>query len=258
MKNINFEISEFVDNSNNNITMSSVAIVDLINMLRDDDDGELHHRKFMGKVPQVIGEHYAAQFCAPQKYGNNNTRDIYNLPKREACLMLMSYSYDIQAAVYDKLIEYENKLKNKNSISSISKIELAQLVIESEQARIKAEDERDNAIRTKAHISDKKTATALANSGVKTKIINKLNRRVDELEETVDELIDNLNKKLEFYSIKAVAIKTKTKTSDYSWQLLTAKSKSIGRTMPKTNDDNYGEVKTYHVDVWLAVYSIKL
>lgn len=42
---------------------------------------------FMAKVPKVPGENHAPQFLGTQNYGNNNTRSIYNLPKREACLM---------------------------------------------------------------------------------------------------------------------------------------------------------------------------
>ena len=50
----------------------------------------------MAKVPKVLGID-APKFLGTQTYGNNNTREVYNFPKREACLMAMSYSYDLQA-----------------------------------------------------------------------------------------------------------------------------------------------------------------
>lgn len=60
----------------------------------------------MAKVPKVLGDN-APKFSGTQKYGNNNTRDIYIFPKREACLMAMSYSYELQAMVFDKMTELE-------------------------------------------------------------------------------------------------------------------------------------------------------
>ncbi|BBB66531.1 hypothetical protein UNDYM_2278 [Undibacterium sp. YM2] len=70
--------------------------------------------KFLGhvQVPEVIGEgNYAAKFLASQKYGNNNTREVYEFPQREACLMLMSYSYKLQVKVYDAWVIVEKKVE---------------------------------------------------------------------------------------------------------------------------------------------------
>ncbi|MNJ63270.1 hypothetical protein D3C77_591620 [compost metagenome] len=95
--------------------MTSLEIVEFINMERQvvDDAGgkkfvELQHRSFMAKVPQVLGEEVAAKFIASSFYQGNGSamleRTIYNLPKREASLMAMSYSYAIQAKVWDKMV----------------------------------------------------------------------------------------------------------------------------------------------------------
>jgi hypothetical protein len=62
----------------------------------------------MAKVPKVLGAD-AAKFLATQKYGNGNSRDIYNFPKREACLMAMSYSYELQAIVFDRMTAQEQQ-----------------------------------------------------------------------------------------------------------------------------------------------------
>ena len=98
--------------STNQVTMSSIEIVDFINTFRGatGDDSILRHDHFMVKVPKVLGEMYAPKFLGTQNYGNNNTRYIYNLPKREACLMAMSYSYEIQAAVFDRMTALEDAL----------------------------------------------------------------------------------------------------------------------------------------------------
>jgi hypothetical protein len=92
------------------ITMSSLELVAFINNQRGQDEAELRHNNFMAKVPKVLGTD-AAKFLATQKYGNSNCRDIYNFPKREACLMAMSYSYELQAIVYDRMTEQEGQAR---------------------------------------------------------------------------------------------------------------------------------------------------
>jgi hypothetical protein len=90
------------------VTMTSLELVEFINSQRGPDEPELLHKNFMAKVPKVLGAG-AAKFLASQKYGNCNSRDIYNFPKREACLMAMSYSYELQAIVFDRMTAQEQQ-----------------------------------------------------------------------------------------------------------------------------------------------------
>lgn len=87
-------------------TMSSLELVDFINEQRPHDEPELQHKNFIAKVPQVLGE-TSAKFLAdlPDSYGR--PRRGYRFPKREACLMAMSYSYELQAKVFDRMTELE-------------------------------------------------------------------------------------------------------------------------------------------------------
>jgi phage antirepressor YoqD-like protein len=98
--------------NNTTITMTSLEIVDFINNHRkaNGNNTELRHDDFMRKVPQVLGEMNAPKFYGTQTYGNNNMRTIGNFPKREACLMAMSYSYDIQAEIYDRMTAMEQHI----------------------------------------------------------------------------------------------------------------------------------------------------
>jgi len=72
---------------------------------------ELKHKEFLRKVPRVLGETASAQFCADVNYptfnGAESTRKIYKFPRREACLMAMSFSYELQAKVFDRMNELE-------------------------------------------------------------------------------------------------------------------------------------------------------
>lgn len=89
------------------VTMSSLELVEFINSQRKEGEAELLHKNFLAKVPQVLGEETSAKFSAdlPDSYGRG--RRGYRFPKREACLMAMSYSYELQAKVFDRMTELE-------------------------------------------------------------------------------------------------------------------------------------------------------
>ena len=122
----------------NTITMTSIEIVAFINAFRQStgDSTELRHDDFMRKVPKVLGENTAPKFYGTENYtngtGGNVNRRIYNFPKREACLMAMSYSYELQAQIYDRMTALEQELLmiNKPSYMIDDPIERAKKWIE--------------------------------------------------------------------------------------------------------------------------------
>ena len=89
-------------------TMSSLELVQIINELRPEGAAELRHDNFVTKIEKHPGID-APKFLGTQKYGNNNTRKVYNLPKRECELMVMSESLEVQTRVYDRMTELEQK-----------------------------------------------------------------------------------------------------------------------------------------------------
>ena len=99
------------------VTMSSLELVEFINTQRGPGKVQLRHDHFMAKVPKVLGFH-APKFLGTQKYGNGNSREICVFPKREACLMAMSYSYELQAIVYDRMTAQERQAQMKRHPSA--------------------------------------------------------------------------------------------------------------------------------------------
>jgi DNA-binding transcriptional regulator YiaG len=95
--------------------MSSVEIVKIINKMREEGKAVLTHDNFMKKVVKVLGEEAAVKFNASYKGKDGTTRKCYALPKREAHLMVMSENYKVQAAVYDRMVELEEKLTSGNA-----------------------------------------------------------------------------------------------------------------------------------------------
>ncbi|WP_440468083.1 hypothetical protein ACKI1H_07900 [Pseudomonas sp. YH-1] len=101
-------------------TMTSLELVEFINQHRErqaEQAGqlfpsyefpELTHANLLAKIPKVIGEVSHSFECdLPDSYGR--PRRGYRLLKREACLMAMSYSYALQAAVFDHMTALEER-----------------------------------------------------------------------------------------------------------------------------------------------------
>lgn len=92
----------------NVVTMSSLEMVEFINSTRKEGEAELRHSDFLVKVPKVLGggeRNFSSTYLSSQ----NKQLPCYRFPKREACLMAMSYSYELQARVFDRMTELEEK-----------------------------------------------------------------------------------------------------------------------------------------------------
>ena len=116
-----------VQKHNNIDVMSSVDLAELCGV---------RHDHFMTKAQKVIGEQLP-NFREMQKYNKGNSskgeRAILMLPEREACLMAMSYSYELQAHVFDQWQAEKNKTPALPSVK-----ELALMVIAAEEEKEKA------------------------------------------------------------------------------------------------------------------------
>lgn len=102
------------DNNTDQVTMSSPEIVDFINEYRAKNESnpvQLRHDSFMAKVPKVLGENQSPKFIGDYKDAKGRTYPCYHFPKREACLMAMSYSYELQAQIFDRMTAMEEALK---------------------------------------------------------------------------------------------------------------------------------------------------
>ncbi|MBB6287658.1 MULTISPECIES: phage antirepressor protein [unclassified Pseudomonas] len=99
------------------VSMTSLELVDFINGQRSQEDPILDHADFMKKVPRVIRKD-AGKFSDIYLDSMNRKQKCYRFPKRESCLMAMSYSYDLQAAVFDHMTSLEERLSQKVALPS--------------------------------------------------------------------------------------------------------------------------------------------
>lgn len=82
-------------------TMSSVEVAELTGK---------EHRNVLADIRNMFEalDLNAADFSATQKYGNNNTKEIFNLPKRETLILTSGYSVKQRASIIDRWIELES------------------------------------------------------------------------------------------------------------------------------------------------------
>jgi prophage antirepressor-like protein len=73
-------------------------------------------------------------------------------------------------------------------------------------------------------------------------------------EEEKERLQEELDYSKDWYSIKRVAAMNGVEWKKFKWRRLKEKSIELGYGVKKIFDANYGEVNTYHRDVWEAVY----
>lgn len=127
--------NQILAQTTNQVTMSSHEIVEFINDFRCEYAEKptlIRHSDFMAKVSKVLGFLTSEKFRSSYIGGNGESRPCYVFPKREACLMAMSYSYELQAQIFDRMTAMEEALKAPKP-TALSRMELIQLALEAEQ-----------------------------------------------------------------------------------------------------------------------------
>lgn len=74
------------------------------------------------------------------------------------------------------------------------------------------------------------------------------------VEKECEELRQELDYSKDWYSIKRVAAMNGVNWKSFDWRRLKQRSVQLGYGVKKIFDANYGEVNTYHKDVWESVY----
>lgn len=219
----------------NTVTMTSLELVQFINNQRDVGEPELLHKNFMAKVPNVLGEGCAKFLADYVHHQNGQTYPCYKFPKREACLMAMSYSYDLQAKVFDRMTELENGVKPKTALELAREQVLLLEALENTQKQLA------HAIETKAEIGSRREATSMATASVAVRERNKVLEELGRAQSTAT--IRAVNKATgEHFQFKPLKDYCKAKELDIGY----------------ATDPLYGEVRSYPAQAWIEVYGVSL
>jgi phage anti-repressor protein len=126
-------------------------------------------------------------------------------------------------------------------LAELSRLDILKLAMESEEARIQAEKERDEAIKTKALIGSKREASAMATASAAKREANKLR--------------DALGFNARHATVKAVEKATKAK---YEWRPLRKYCDEHGLPATYVTDPLYGEVRAWPAGAWADVHGVDI
>lgn len=215
-----------------NLTMSSREIAALTGKRHDNVVADV--RKMLSEL--VLG---TPEFLGVYEAENGQQYECFNLPKRESLILISGYSIELRARIIDRWQELESQVSKP---AELSRMDILTLAMESEQARIKAEAERDHAIATKAQIGSRREATAMATAAAAKR--------------EADKLRDQLGFNTRHATILAVEDIT---GDDYNFVPLRRWCKANEVTPQSVPDKRYpGGVKAWPAKAWLDVYGIDL
>jgi elongation factor P--beta-lysine ligase len=84
--------------------VSSLELVELLNDLRADGEARLRYDHLVRKLVKVLGDAESKRFIVEPPIGPDRARTIYEFPRREACLLVLSYGYRLQAMLLDLIL----------------------------------------------------------------------------------------------------------------------------------------------------------
>lgn len=190
----------------------------------------------------LYGEEGVSKFGDTQiNNQNGQSYPIFNLPKRETLVLVSGYSIAMRARIIDRWQELEAQ-QSKPLATELSRMDILRLAMESEEARIKAEAERDHALATKAQIGHQREATAMATASAATRKAERLSIELDESRK--------------WASVKRMEMAYHGQKFD--WRVLKEAAAEMGIAPKKIFDANYGTVNAYHSDVWIEAYAVEI
>ena len=161
--------------------------------------------------------------------------------KRDSIIVVAQLCPEFTARLVDRWAELEALVAKPQITTPQDYLSALKALVESEEQKQIAIQERDYAIATKAEIGSRREATAMGRLSAKVKEVEKLKTRLDS--------------STGFATIKKVQSLT---GGTYDTYALRRYSKAQGLEIQKAEDANYGSVNSYHKDAWLAVCNINI
>ena len=214
------------------LTMSSRVIAELTGK---------EHKNVCRVIRDLILDHILDAQLEPLKFEyRGQWFDYYELSKRDSFVVVARLSPEFTAHIVDRWQELEQQLNPVFNLPQDLPSALRALADTHEQLQ-QAQFEREIAVKTKAHISDKKTATAMATASNAVQENQRLKDRIGQSKKNATVL----------------AVERLT-SNTYTWQPLNNWCKAHGVKPQKVHDERYGKVNTYPFQAWMDVYSVNL
>lgn len=220
------------------LTMSSREIAELTGK---------EHRNVMADIRKMLVELCDEEGVLKFQQTHRNEQNgqeypIFSLPKRETLILVSGYSVELRARIIDRWQELEQQQAKPAAVAELSRMDILRLAMDAEEARIKAEAERDHAVATKAQIGHQREATAMATASAATRKVERLAIELDESRK--------------WASIKRMEMAYHGQKFD--WRILKEAAAEMSVAPRKIFDANYGTVNAYHADVWMEAYAVEI
>ena len=212
------------------LTMSSLEIAELTGKRHDNVMRDI--QGMLGELGGVLS--FEDTYTNPQ---NGQSYPIFNLPKREALILVSGYSVLMRAKIIDRWQELEAKQAPQTPLTYIQALER---LIETEKQKEAALELAKVAIETKAEIGSRREATAMNTASQAVKKANKLEIELDQSKD--------------YCTVKRMEMLKHGQK--FNWRLLKSAGQDLGIDSIDIYDANYGSVKAYHRDVWLEAYAL--
>lgn len=214
-------------------TMSSIELLELVNQARSEfGESEVRRNDFTARCrDELEGEHYET-FVVQNPNGTES--DALKMSRDQCLYVLMRESKAVRRSV-------TVKLNRAAAPAELSRMDILRIAMESEEARLKAEAERDEAIRTKAMIGSKREATAMATASAAKRETAKLR--------------EELGACARHATITAVQIATGT---EYNFRPMRTWCANNGATPTDVPDKRYGKVKAWPAAAWAICHDVDL
>lgn len=222
------------------LTMSSLDLLALINRFRlEFGETEVRRNDFHSRVrDELDGEHYEI-FVVPN--GNGTVSEAFKLTLKQCTYVAMRESKGVRRQVQQALEAGQAQAK---APAELTRMDILQIAMQAEQERLIAVAQRDEAIRTKAEISRKREATAMATASAKSKEVAKLQYE--------------LGRNQQHATVIAVEKATKQKFAKNAYVALRKAAKEFGLVAVDVVDQRYGSVKAWPAAAWRKCFGIEL
>lgn len=228
--------------SENKPTMTSREIAELVESRHDDVKRSIERLVNKGVIAQP-------PMADVQTLGGNNrtyTTQVYVFSgekgKRDSIVVVAQLSPEFTARLVDRWQELEKKLQDPHSVVPKSFSEALRLAADLAEKNELLQLERDEAIRTKAHIGSRREATAMATASAEARRAARLAIEMD--------------KSTQYATIKRMQMIYHGQRFD--WRILKSTGIEMGIEPIDVFDANYGTVKAYHADVWKEAYALDI
>lgn len=219
--------------------IDSDTLLEMVNETRKEcGEKPIRNNVFIDRIKdELVGEFYKTFVKSRGTRAGRPSEGIIMLMK-QALRVAARESKSVRRGLVDKL---EARFQPAPVQRELSTMEILQIAMASEQGRLAEKARADEAERTKAEIGSRREATAMATASAAVRKSKQLAERLGESEKHA--------------TVKAVKQVTDI---EYGWRPLKKWCQANGLEPHKVADAQFGFVRSWPREAWLAVYDVDL